>query len=243
MKAVYGCDSISARQRNEPADGQEVGAIVEDILMTADSTWTEEEQAILARLDAPWKVQEYLDGIPYNTDHQTRSPRRVLRDNRAHCIEGAILAAAALRFHGHPPLLLDLRAENDDDHVIAIYKVRGFVGAVAKSNFSGLRFREPIYRSYRELAMSYFELYFNTIAEKALRSYSRPLNLSRFDRRQWMTTEEDLEWVGQQLDAMRHYPLIDHAMIQNLRPVDQRLYDAGFMGTDMAGVYQAKPRA
>lgn len=210
--------------------------------MILASPWTEEEQTFLATLDAPWKIQEFLDSIPYNTDHQTRSPRRVMRDRRAHCTEGAIFAAAALRFHGHPPLLLDLRAENDDDHVIAVYRVRGFVGAVAKSNFSGLRFREPIYRSYRELAISYFELYFNTLAEKALRSYSRPLDLRQFDARNWMTTEEDLAWIGERLDAMHHYALVDAAMVQMLRPVDKRLYDAGFLGADMAGVYQAQPR-
>jgi len=209
--------------------------------VTLERPWTEPERNELAKLDAPWKVQEFLDRIPYNTDHQTRAPRRVMRDRRAHCTEGAIFAAAALRFQGYPPLILDLRAENDDDHVIAVYRVRGSIGAVAKSNFSGLRFREPIYRSYRELAISYFELYFNTLGEKALRSYSRPLNLSRFDARHWMTTEEDLEWVGQRLDAMHHYPLLDATMVRNLRPVDKRLYDAGFMGADMAGVFQAKP--
>nr|MBC7243977.1 hypothetical protein [Chloroflexota bacterium] len=207
-----------------------------------DSPWTDEERAFLAQLNTPWKIQQYLDSIPYNTDGQTRSPRRVMRDGRAHCTEGAIFAAAALRFHGHPPLLLDLRAENDDDHVIAIYRVRGFIGAVAKSNFSGLRFREPIYRTYRELALSYFESYFNTLGEKTLRSYSRPLDLSIFDQRNWMTTEEDLAWIGQRLDALRHYPLVDAIRAQGLSPVDKRMYDAGFLGTDMAGVYQAKPR-
>ncbi|MGQ9584975.1 MAG: hypothetical protein ACUVXG_06195 [Anaerolineae bacterium] len=204
--------------------------------------WNEEERAILSRLDAPWKVQEFLDSIPYNTDHQTRSPRRVLRDRRAHCTEGAIFAAAALRFHGHPPLLLDLRAENDDDHVLALYRVNGFLGAVAKSNFVGLRFREPIYRTYRELALSYFPDYFNTVGEKSLRAYSRPLNLRVFDPRNWMTTEEDLEFVGRRLDRLRHYPLLDEEMVRALRPVDRRTYEAGFLGADPAGVYQAQRR-
>jgi len=211
-------------------------------MIATHSLWSEEEQAFLAQLNSPWKIQDCLDSIPYNTDQQTRSPRRVLRDNRAHCTEGAIFAAAVLRFHGHPPLILDLRAVNDDDHVVAVYKVQGFVGAVAKSNFSGLRFREPIYRSYRELALSYFELYFNTIGEKSLRAYSRPLDLNAFDSLSWMITEEDLAWIGQRLDALRHYPLIGEAMVQNLQPVDKRLYDAGMLGADPAGMYQAKPR-
>ncbi|MGB9880793.1 MAG: hypothetical protein ACPLRM_08530, partial [Anaerolineae bacterium] len=138
-----------------------------------DSLWTEEERAFLAQLDSPWKIQEYLDSIPYNTDHQTRSPRRVMRDGKAHCMEGALFAAAALYFHGQPPLILDLKAVDDDDHVIAIFRVHGLIGAIAKSNFSLLRFREPIYRNYRELALSYFEPYYNMYAERTLRAYSR----------------------------------------------------------------------
>ena len=209
--------------------------------MTADSPWTEEEQALLARLDAPWKIQEYLDATPYNTDYQTRSPRRVMRERVAHCSEGAILAAAALRFHGHPPLVLDLRAVDDDDHVIAVYRVRGLIGAVAKSNFSLLRFREPVYRTYRELAMSYFEPYYNMLAERTLRSYSRPLDLRRYDARNWMTTEEDLEWVGDRLNALRHYTLVDEETVQVLQPVDNLLYRAGLLGSDAAGLYKPLP--
>ncbi len=209
--------------------------------MPSQSTWTEEEQALLASLDTPARVQDFLDSIPYTTDHQTRSPRRVMRDRCAHCTEGAIFAAAALRFHGHPPLVVDLRAENDDDHVIAVYRWRGRWGAVAKSNFVGLRYREPIFRNLRELALSYFEEYFNTLGEKSLRAYSRPLDLATFDDVNWMTSEQDLEFIGARLDLVRHYPLLDKEAIRNLRPVDRRMYDAGFLGTDMAGVYIATP--
>jgi hypothetical protein len=158
----------------------------------------------------------------------------------AHCTEGAIFAAAALRYHGRPPLLLDLRAVNDDDHVVAIYRELGRIGAVAKSNFSGLRFREPIFHNYRELALSYFELYFNVLGEKTLRSYCRPLDLSRFDASQWMTTEQDLEWVGERLDALPHYPLVDEEMARRLQRVDRRLYEAGLLGADPRGLYDAK---
>jgi hypothetical protein len=210
--------------------------------MSSHSLWTDEERAVLAALNTPAKVQDFLDGIPYTTDHQTRSPRRVLRDRCAHCTEGAIFAAAALRFHDHPPLIMDLRAENDDDHVIAIYQWRGNWGSVAKSNFAGLRYREPIFRNLRELALSYFEEYFNTLGDKPLRAYSRPLDLSVFDDMHWMTTERDLEIVGMRLDRVRHYPLVDAEAIRNLRPVDKRMYDAGFLDADMAGVYIAKPK-
>jgi hypothetical protein len=213
------------------------------INMTPNAAWTREEASILERLDTPWRVQEYLDSIPYNSDHQTRSPRRVLRDGRAHCMEGALFAAAALRFHGHPPLLINLRAENDDDHVLAIYRWRGFIGVVAKSNFVGLRFREPIHRTLRELVLSYFEPYFNTLGDKSLRAYSRAFDLSAFDVMGWMTTEDDLECIGHRLDRVRHYPLLDEAMIENLSPVDRRSYEAGMQGSDPAGLFQAMPKA
>lgn len=210
--------------------------------MSPHSFWTDDEKAVLASLSTPARIQDFLESIPYTTDHQTRSPRRVLRDRCAHCTEGAIFAAAALRFHGHPPLVVDLRAENDDDHVIAVYQWRECWGAVAKSNFVGLRYREPIFRNLRELALSYFEEYFNTLGEKTLRAYSRPLDLSAFDHIRWMTTERDLEIIGARLDSVRHYPLLDDEAIRNLRPVDKRMYDAGFLGTDMAGVYIAQLR-
>jgi hypothetical protein len=210
--------------------------------VAATSPWSAEERGILEQLHSPWKVQEFLDALPYTTDDQTRSPRRVMRERCAHCTEGAIFAAAALRFHGRAPLLLDLRAVNDDDHVIALYRELGFIGAVAKSNFSGLRFREPIFRTYRELALSYFELYFNVLGVKTLRSYCRPLDLSRFDAAEWMTTEEDLEWVGQELDALHHYPLVDEETARKLHRVDRRLYEAGLLGADPKGLYDPESR-
>jgi hypothetical protein len=195
-----------------------------------------EEQAILRRLSTPEKVQEFLDlKIRYNKepDGKTcRSPRRVLRDRVAHCIEGALFAAAALRFHGRPPLILDMEAVRDDDHIIAIFKELGHWGAVAKSNYSGLRFREPVYRNVRELVMSYFEMYYNLDGEKTLRRFSRPVNLSRFDRIGWMTTEKDLWEVGDYLCATPHQQVLTRAMIRRLRPVDKRLYEAGLLGME-----------
>lgn len=205
--------------------------------------WSRDERRVLSALDTPHRVQQYLDSMPYNSDHETRSPRRVIRDGKAHCFEGALFAAAALRFHGHPPVLVDLRAHNDDDHVIAIYRLRGLLGAIAKSNFSGIRFREPIHRTYRELAISYFDQYFNTEAERSLRGYSRPFNLARLDPRHWMTSEDDMAYIGDMLTRLQHYALLDDEAVRNLSPVDKRLYDAGFLGTDMAGVYIATPHS
>jgi hypothetical protein len=147
------------------------------------------------RLDSPSKIQRFLDDIPYNTEDQGetfRSPRRVLRDQTANCIEGAVLAAAALRVQGEPPLIMDLTAVHDEDHVIAVYRWRGLWGAIGTSKFTGLRDREPVYRTLRELAMSYFEHYFNLRGERTLRGHGRPVNLARFDRLNWMSSEADL---------------------------------------------------
>src|SRR5205085_8528628 len=153
--------------------------------------FTAAERAVFRRLSTPEKIQRFLDfDLAYNKEPggpTCLSPRLILRERVAHCMEGALFGAAALRMIGHPPLLLDLEAVRDDDHVLAIFRERGCWGAVAKSNYAGLRFREPVYRNLRELAMSYFEDYYNLEGERTLRTYSRPVNLRRFDRIGWMT--------------------------------------------------------
>src|SRR5512136_709066 len=153
---------------------------------TVPSAWSRQERALLRRLSTPRRVQDLLDRLAYRTEDEPAAPCRVLAERRAHCFDGALLAAAALRHHGHPPLLLDLRAVHDDDHVLALFRVGGAWGAVAKSNFAGLRYREPIHRSLRELALSYFEPYYNLARRRTLREYSAsPLDLRRFDRWRW----------------------------------------------------------
>ena len=132
------------------------------------------------------------------------SPRRSLREGTAHCYEGALLAAAALRVNGYPPLVVDLEAVRDVDHVIAVFRERGHWGAVAKSNFAGLRFRAPIYRTLRELALSYFESYYNLRGERTLRGYSRPVNLARFDHLDWMTSEKSVWAIAEHLVTVSH---------------------------------------
>jgi hypothetical protein len=156
----------------------------------------------------------------------------VLREGTAHCLEGAVFAAAALRVLGFPPLLLDLEAVQDTDHVLAVYRVGGHWGAIAKSNFAGLRYREPVYRSVRELVMSYFEGYINLRGDRTLRAYSRPVNLARLDRRRrgWMTTAGDLWWIAEHLVGVPHTPLLSRAMIRRLHRVDRRSLDAGLVG-------------
>ncbi len=192
------------------------------------------ELAVLRRLTTPEKIQRFLDeDIVYNKEKggaTCRGPRRVLRDRLAHCMEGALFGAAALRVQGFEPLLLDLEAVRDVDHVLAIFQQRGCWGAIAKSNYSGLRFREPVYRSLRELAMSYFEHYYNPRGEKTLRSYSRPVNLRRFDGIHWMTSEEDLWAIPEYLVSISHSPLLAPAVERRLNRMDPRLMAAGKLG-------------
>jgi len=191
------------------------------------------ELSALRRLRTPEKIQRYLDDFAYNkekTGPTCRSPRRVLRDQTAQCMEGALFGAAALRVQGWEPLLLDLEAVRDDDHVLAIFQQRGCWGAVAKSNYAGLRFREPVYRSLRELAMSYFEHYYNPKGEKTLRTYSRPVNLRRFDAIDWMTSEEELWVIPEYLTTIQHWRLMPSSVESRLTRMDARSYAAGKVG-------------
>ncbi len=188
-------------------------------------------------LRSPFAIQRFLDDLLYNKEKDgetARSPRRVLETREAHCFEGALLAAAALRRLGWPPLVVQLRSTSrDDDHVLALFRERrraGCWGAVAKSNYSGLRFRSPVYRSLRELVMSYFEAYYNLEGEKSLRAFERPVDLARFDRRGWETAEESLWDVSAYLATRRFTPILTRAQIRALTPMDRRLYDAGLVG-------------
>jgi len=182
------------------------------------------------RLNTPVKIQAFLDAIPYNTEKDGdtfRSPRRVLYDETANCIEGAVLAAAAMRVQGEPPLIMDLTAVRDEDHVIAVFRRRGLWGSIGTSKFTGLRYREPVYRSLRELAMSYFEHYFNLAGERTLRGHGRPVNLGRFDRIHWMTSDEDLWPIAEHLERIPHVTLVPQVIARRLTPLDQQLKAAG----------------
>ena len=194
--------------------------------------FTAREFRSLRALRDPAGIQRALDAMPYHLAETAWSPRRVLAERTAHCLEGAIFAAAALRVLGFPPLLLDLEAVQDTDHVIAVYRADRHWGAIAKSNFSGLRCRAPVYRSLRELAMSYFEDYINLRGERTLRAYSRPVNLARFDRVHpgWMIADTDLWWIPERLVDISHIPLLTPAQIRGLFRVDRRALEAAVVG-------------
>jgi hypothetical protein len=197
-----------------------------------DHGFTPREIVRLRALRTPVGIQRALDALPYHHAPTAWSPRRVLREGTAHCLEAAVFAAVALRILGHPPLLLDLEATQDTDHVLAPYRLAGHWGAIAKSNFSGLRFRPPVYRTLRELALSYFEGYVNLRGDRTLRAYSRPVNLAGFDRRHpgWMTTEADLWWIPEYLVAVPHTALLSPAVVRHLPRVGARSLAAARVG-------------
>ena len=184
----------------------------------------------------PYGIQRFLDAMPYHLADTAWSPRRVLREQTSHCLEGAIFAAAALRALGYPPLLVDLEAENDTDHVLAVFRIKGHWGAVAQSNYTGCRYREPVYRSLRELAMSYFNIYFNMRGERTLRNFSLPVNLARFDDLKWMTTEDPIWFIPNYLCDIHHYNLLRPKMANLLHRVDARL----FRGETLGKAYKEK---
>lgn len=185
----------------------------------------------LRSLNTPPRIQKFIDALTYQYADTAGSPQRVLRERRGHCLEGALLAAAALRVNGYPPLLMDLESVRDDDHVIALYRQNGLWGGIAKSNYAGLRFRAPVYRTLRELALSYFEHYYNLLGERTLRAYSVRFNLARLDAQHWMTSEEEVWCVPEALIAARHFPLFPDKVARTLPRLDRRSFEAGKHGS------------
>jgi hypothetical protein len=202
--------------------------------------WTKDEVSFLKGLSDPDQIQRFLDSIDYNPNYECRSPRWVIKKRSAHCFEGALFAAAALNFIGHKPLLVDMKSFNDDDHVIAVFKEDGHWGAVAKSNFTTLRYREPVYRTLRELIMSYFDFYFNINGNKSLRSYSLPLDLTIYNKLKWATTDDDLEYIGDKLEKLHHFDVVTKKMIKKLKVATDTVLKAGLIGSNEVGLYKPK---
>lgn len=209
------------------------------------SRFATRQLAALRRLDTPRKVQDFLDyGLAYNDSATDTcfSPLEVLRRGKAHCLEGAMLAAAAFLFHGRRALLLDLRANaQDDDHVIAPFTRNGRWGAVAQSHFCGLRYREPVYPSFSELARSYFEFYYNSAGEKTLREFSAPLPVSAL-RPEWLYSTKNVFFVSRELDGRRHYPILGRVREEELRRADSLLLEAELLGGSRAPLVRRRPR-
>lgn len=194
------------------------------------ATLTDKERRIFERLNTPQKIQDYLDTLPINFEKHGEtymSPRRMLAAKTAHCFEGALFAAAALAFHGQKPLLLDFQTiPRDEEHVVALFKQNGYWGAISKTNHAILRYRDPVYASVREIAMTYFHEYGMVDGTKSLRTYSAPFDLSRFSPEKWVTPGEDLFWLVDTLDASRHFPIIpkkNRASIRKISRIERRI--------------------
>ena len=193
---------------------------------------TRSDDRVLRRLTTPSKIQDFLNTLPFNfcNDGDTcYSPHTVIQKRTAHCAEGAIFAALALRRHGYPPLVLDMEATTKDaDHMIAVFRGKHGWGAISKTNHAVLRFRDPIYTTIRELVMSYFHEYTDDDGRKSLRTYSRPLDLSRFDQRGWMTSSESVLYLVEHLMYTPHINILSPGQSRTLRkadPIEQRMAD------------------
>jgi hypothetical protein len=216
------------------------------------TTITEFEGRLPARLRAtfrslkePAEIQRYLDRLPYVGEYRDRCPLDVMRDGQCHCLDGGLLAALALRRIGLPGLLIDLvpvrdsRGTNlDDDHVLAVFRRHGAWGAIAKSNYPWLRYREPVYRTLRELVMTYFEVYFSVDGTKALRGYTRPLDISTYDRLDYAWDEKGAAQLYQALYKRKPVRIISKPAEAQLQPVDRRAYESGIVGVDFNWVYR-----
>jgi hypothetical protein len=204
-----------------------------------EQTLNKDELAHVRDLTTPAKIQSFLDSTPYSPDHFYRCPLRVVRDHKAHCFDGAVFAASMLRRIGFPPRILELLPNSrDDDHLLALFKLDGFWGAVAQSNFAGLRYREPIYRTLRELVMSYFEQFYNVEREKTLRGYGLPMELSRYDPLGWETHDGPLDKIADDLDRQRHFKLLTPRQEAQLSLLDERSAKAGLSGSVDAGLWK-----
>ena len=186
-------------------------------------------------LDSPSAIQGFLDSMPYVAEELDRSPLRVMQDRQCHCLDGGYLAALALNRLGFRPRVVDLAPAPgmDDDHVLAVFQVEGCWGALAKSNYTGLRYREPVYRSLRELVMSYFALFFSLEGELTLRGYTRPMDLSRWDRWNWQTSEAGFARVAKMMYSRAVIPLLSEAQAARLQPLDRRSYDTYMTGVNL----------
>lgn len=197
---------------------------------------------VFKRFKKPVDVQAFLDATPYSPEDRNRCPVNVVKDRLAHCLDGGLFGALGLRYLGYPPVIVDLQSDEglDDDHVLAVYRLNGLWGAVAKSNFNGLRLREPVFRTLRELAMSYFEDYFNVDGVKSLRYYTVPIDLTRLDKYNWMSEDSGADVIEKILKHRGKTSLVPRDAISSFNKVDELSYQAGMLGVNHSGLY--KPR-
>lgn len=193
------------------------------------SSLSPDVDAVFSKLHSPQKIQEYLDSLKINFDMSGNllSSKKIIQEGRAQCIEGAMFAAASLAYHDRLPLLLDFQTiGEDEDHVVALFKEYNLWGAISKTNHAILRWRDPVYRSVRELAMSYFHEYYMHDGRKSLRAFSRPFDMRRYDPKFWIMGEESLEDIAEDLDESHHFPILSKKMMKSLRLASKIELDA-----------------
>ncbi len=198
--------------------------------------WSKSEQKILKSINTPNKISKYLAKLKYKVKDGCYSPRMVMKHGEAHCFDGAFMAAAAMEFHGYKPLIVDLWAQDDDEHLLCVYQEKGLWGCIAKSNTSLLLERTPIYNNVRELVMSYFDFYFNYYGKLGLYGYSTPINLNKFNKFEWRTTASDIEFLSEHIDKCLHYEIIDPKKLRKLPKVNDVILKACFINSNLKGV-------
>ena len=204
-----------------------------------ESKLTPAELDLLRSLDSPVKIQAFLSTISYSVDPIYRCPLRVLRERVGHCFDGALFAAAALYRIGYPPLILEIIPNaHDDDHLLAVFKFRGHWGAIGQSNFANLRYRDPVFRSLRELAMSYFPFYFNVKGENTMLGYRKPIDFSIHDKLDWMTSDANLDFVADDMERYTTYRVVSDDMLPYIAAADARTLECALVGVNMDGLFK-----
>jgi hypothetical protein len=207
-------------------------------LRSFEAALTPTELDVFRGMDDPVKIQAFLDTVAYSTDHFYRCPLRLMHERIGHCFDGALFAATALRRIGYPPLILEIIPnDHDDDHLLAVFKFHGHWGAVAQSNFANLRYRHPVYRSLRELVMSYFSYYFNDRGEMTMLGYRQAINFSIYDKLDWMTSDKNLDFIGDDMDRYKIHRVVTDEMLPLLAKADDRILKSNMIGTKVEGLF------
>jgi len=195
-------------------------------------------------LNTPFVIQEYLHSLTYKGEVRDRSPLNAMLDGQAHCLDGGFLAALCLWRIGFKPLLIDIVPDPgvDDDHVLALYQIEGCWGALAKTNYINLGFREPVYKNLRELVMTYFEHYVSIRRQKCLTGYTRIFDASRYTRFNWAWDEAGANVMYHKyFYGRKANPLITRSMVQRLSPVTERAYASETLFTDLNESFGNRP--
>lgn len=199
--------------------------------------WNSHERRILATLKTPAHIQSYLDDLDYDEEAGLRSPRVVMREGKAQCVSGVLFACAALRELGHPPRLMYFDAVSDDGHCVAVYQCNGLWGSIGKSNFTGIRSREPVY-PYLALGLSYFDGYFNRYGKRSMRSFTEPVELEPFEKRGWRFSEGELMYIDRAIDAAPKAWTLPRAAVKHISRASKAVTAAGLLGSNPAGLWK-----